>query len=121
MTVVNKSGGTGNELYWLITNIDMNDNTQAISLTATQITFRDLTGGNTSFDWITRTNMVVTDDSGFFIAYGTTGRGFAYRYSTDPSDTSWCINMSADTPLSTISYRNVPDTEYNYSLPTTVW
>ena len=113
MTVVNKSGGTGNEKYWLITNIDMNFRSKSITLTANQITFHDMTGGsNTAFDWITRTNMVITDDSGMYLAYGTTGRGFAYKQS-DPSLNNKCIAMNADTPLSTLTYRIVYNSEYN--------
>ena len=105
MTVVNKSGGAGNEKWWLLTDIRINRDTSSFTLTANQITFHDNTGGNTSFDWITRTTTVITDDSGFYLAYGTTGLGFAYRYEPTVSGSGMCIAMNADTPLSTINYR----------------
>ena len=92
MTVVSQAGGTGNYKYWLLQDITMSYNSNTISLVANQITFHDNTSGNPTFDWITRTNMVITDDSAQFLAYGTTGRGFAYCYDTVHSTgTDRCI------------------------------
>ena len=64
---------------------------------------------------------MITDDSGFYLAYGTTGLGFAYRYEPTVSGSGMCIAMNADTPLSSIRYRNVPTSEYDYYTGTTVW